>query len=553
MDSVFPLGVDTINRNSLLGTLFTTNNQTILHDFQNFRLMHRPFGKTKRRVIFILIFFINMVTNFDHGAIPAATTTLKNNLNIDNFQLGIIGSLVYLGLVFGALSAGFIFQNYSPKWIITIALIMSSMFLYFFTITESIFWMGFSRVGCGFFQVFCLIYFPVWVDEYGVKNLRTYWLSFLQLGVPLGTMLGYLIEAININSDDIIHSSEENIKENHSWKNAFYIQIILLLTQVVLLILTPDKFFSKNYKRSNIDEEKFQEEYYKFSSKADNTNQGSPKVGPQRRKDKKKSFKSLRKERELTKYTRLSQYSIFSIVDQNDENDGMTYTEIITDLINNKVYLFTLLGICCLLFIITGIQFWISDYMLTILHIKPETVFISFTIVCISAPVLGVIYGGYIIQSVGGYTNTEAINICLKYGIVAACCGIFTPYIDVFFFFIVFIWLLLFFGASIVPGLTGIMLSSLGDYSKEVANSITHLCYNLLGYLPSPFMYGLVCSYTGGQKSRWGLQFLMFFSILGVVFLYLAKNQKEKNEENGKVSQNESFNSIDELPIKLNK
>ena len=103
---------------------------------------------------------------------------------MDNFELGIIGSLVYVGLVLGALSAGFLYQNYSPKWIVTIAVMLSSIFLYLFTITEHLFWICFTRVGCGFFQVFCLIYFSVWVDEYGVKILRTYWLSFLQLGVP---------------------------------------------------------------------------------------------------------------------------------------------------------------------------------------------------------------------------------------------------------------------------------------------------------------------------------------------------------------------------------
>jgi hypothetical protein len=32
--------------------------------------------------------------------------------------------------------------------------------------------------------------------------MRTIWLSFLQLGVPLGTMLGYVTEAICINAFD---------------------------------------------------------------------------------------------------------------------------------------------------------------------------------------------------------------------------------------------------------------------------------------------------------------------------------------------------------------
>lgn len=524
-----------MSTNSILAGLATTSPISILHDFQKFRMLHRPFGKFRRKMIFILIFFINMVINFDHGAIPAATTTLKEELRITNYELGIIGSLVYLGLVIGALSAGYLFQNYSSKWIVIVALIMSSMFLYFFTITSSIFWISLTRVGCGYFQVFCLIYFPVWVDEYGVKDLRTYWLSFLQLGVPLGTMLGYLLEALFINADAVIVPLETAEEEFHnydysdSWKKAFYIQIMLLLILVVLLILTPDKFFSKNYKRSDINKELFEKEYSEQKTKEINS---LPKKFL-----KKRGFKAIRKDNELTKYSRLSEYSIFSVVDQNEDNEGLTYLETLQELWVNKIYVFTLFGICCLLFIITGIQFWISDYMITILLVKKETVFISFSIVCITAPVLGVIYGGLMIQKIGGYTNPNAIVKCLQNAIIAACFGLLCPFVSKFSIFIIFIWLLLFFGASIVPGLTGIMLSSIGDYSKEVANSMTHLCYNLFGYLPSPFLYGLVCSLTGGSKSKWGLRFLMMFSLLGVLFLYLSKKeQMSENINNSKLT-----------------
>ena len=57
------------------------------------------------------------------------------------------------------------------------------------------------RIGCGFFQVFCYIYFPVWVDEFGVNVHRTIWITFLQLGVPFGTMIGYVTESLFIHSD----------------------------------------------------------------------------------------------------------------------------------------------------------------------------------------------------------------------------------------------------------------------------------------------------------------------------------------------------------------
>lgn len=118
------------------------------------RILHRPFGKFKRKLIFGLIFIVNVLINIDHGAIPAATTILKRDLDMDNVSLGIIGSLVYLGLVLGALSASVIFQSYTSKWVVSLSIMLSCLFLYMFTVSKTVFFLAISRIGCGFFQVF---------------------------------------------------------------------------------------------------------------------------------------------------------------------------------------------------------------------------------------------------------------------------------------------------------------------------------------------------------------------------------------------------------------
>jgi MFS family permease len=98
------------------------------------------------------LFIVNILINIDHGAIPAATTILKRDLMLDNISLGILGSLVYLGLVLGAISASMLFQMYSSKWIISVSLFLSCFFLYTFTVSINIIWLSISRLGCGFFQ-----------------------------------------------------------------------------------------------------------------------------------------------------------------------------------------------------------------------------------------------------------------------------------------------------------------------------------------------------------------------------------------------------------------
>ena len=131
--------------------------------------------------------------------------------------------------------------------------------------------------------------------------------------------------------------------------------------------------------------------------------------------------------------------------------------------------------------------------------------------------------GGIFIQYLGGYTNKKALDACFKISIIAGGCGFFLPMIDYPMFFVILMWLLLFFGGSITPGLTGIIIASIPENSKEIGNSLTQLFYNLIGYLPSPFIYGLVCKYTGGSQSRWGLVILVLWGIFGVFSLYFAR------------------------------
>ena len=139
----------------------------------------RGFAKYSRKLIFYLIFFINLFNHLDHGAISACNTYLMNELNLSHADLGFIGSLVYLGLTFGAILAGYIFNIYTPKWIVSISILITCIFLYSLTISNTFISLCISRFLCGFFQVFCMIYFPVWVDQFGVYEFRTIWLSYL--------------------------------------------------------------------------------------------------------------------------------------------------------------------------------------------------------------------------------------------------------------------------------------------------------------------------------------------------------------------------------------
>ena len=59
--------------------------------------------------------FLVMLTNFDHGAIPAANIHIKKDLNLNEFQIGTLMSLVFFGLCIGSITTTIIISRISYK------------------------------------------------------------------------------------------------------------------------------------------------------------------------------------------------------------------------------------------------------------------------------------------------------------------------------------------------------------------------------------------------------------------------------------------------------
>ena len=182
--------------------------------------------------------------------------------------------------------------------------------------------------------------------------------------------------------------------------------------------------------------------------------------------------------------------------------------------------------LCCsldgLYFVITGIQYWITDYLINRLNQPESTVFITFGVVSISAPILGVIVGGNITTYLGGYLTKNSLYVSCVSAFLCLCCSAPIPFIMNFYVVIVLLWFLLFFGGSILPSLTGIMLNTVDPKQKTVANSLANLSYNLLGYLPAPFLYGVIFDSGKGKNFLPAMATLMFWPLISVATLYIS-------------------------------
>lgn len=214
-------------------------------------------------------------------------------------------------------------------------------------------------------------------------------------------------------------------------------------------------------------------------------------------------------------------------------NHTMSVGRLVWELFHKKMFLYSMLSIASVYFLVTGIQFWISDYFRVVLKVPKERVFISFFFISVTAPILGVIIGGKISDRLGGYTGENAVLFCLVHGALSSAVALPIPFLDNFYLVAGFLWLLFYFGGGLMPTLTGLMISSIPKPARNMGSSIAQFFMNLLGYLPAPTMYGLVQDISGGKESRWGLVMLMCWSLWGVVFLLLGYyHQQKKINEN---------------------
>ena len=127
------------------------------------------------------------------------------------------------------------------------------------------------------------------------------------------------------------------------------------------------------------------------------------------------------------------------------------------------------------------------------LKTSEAVVFAGFSFVCITSPTLGSITSGYIGNLIGGYSSKWALPICLITSLFAASIGITVPLLNDYIWAFVALWFFLFLGGITLPLLMGIMLSSCEPELRPKANALANLNFNIMGYLPGPFVYGTIC------------------------------------------------------------
>lgn len=121
------------------------------------KLKHIELSKKWRYLIYSLLCFINIVVNMDSGNIPAATTSIADDLNISKQQVGAFGSLVSVGTFVGGIISFSIINLVSRKWTLIICLAGVVACLFTFPLSKNIALLYGNRILVGIFQVILIL------------------------------------------------------------------------------------------------------------------------------------------------------------------------------------------------------------------------------------------------------------------------------------------------------------------------------------------------------------------------------------------------------------
>ena len=422
--------------------------------------------------VFTILVCMNALLNYDTGVIPASLIQIQAEMPINFEETAGIGSSVYIGLCTATFMVSYTFQRFSASKILLLTLVLNCVFCLLFASSYNIYLLYLSRIGMGFSQAFCVIYAPVWTNCFSPSHKSTRWMGLLQCAVPLGVVLGYAVASV----------FNELGLSFLDWRAAILLQAILEMPLIFSLSRIHNSYIEVRSPQQ---------------SRALNTAGLLETFGEnEERNEESVEFRA----------GILQQYRI---------------------LLNSWTFVFLTLGLSSMFFVVSGIQYWTTLYMIQALNADPVVVIIGFVVLSTTAPISGVLAGGHVSDYYGGYKGENArtaIRLCLGFAVLAFCFAVPASFVDNIAFEFVLLWLLFFFGACLVPSASGIIVDSTHPELQSAASSLSQFMFNFGGFFLAPVVSAAFMDSFDNKALAltWGFRFTLSFSIGALAFMLAA-------------------------------
>ena len=398
---------------------------------------HIRLSRWTRIIIFVCFFIIHLLNCSDGGVVSARSNQIKEELNINDKSFGIYGSIVQIGRIIGTLSVMILLNLFDRKYLIFFALILKcATFLIYFVTANYYIIMGF-RFLQGFSHVFTYVYFPTWVDQFGLQNYKTIMTSFIQTASPFGSVFGFNVTTFL-----------------GDYKYGFALLAFTILPLDFILLFMPDKFFS-------------------------------PKI----------FFYKVHKEEHDG---RESVFSLFEIDEEKmkqkqEEKAKKPEGPSIWLQLLRPVFATIVLARTVLMFSFMGTHYWIGDYFQNALGQDGKLAKASiYSVVSLVGPFTGSMVGAAVCEKVGGYTKRASSLLCCGFSVLTGICAVLIPMTNDMMVFTVELFLFFFFANCMMPILIGISFNCVDKKLKGASYGVNSLMCTFLGNLPAPSVYGFI-------------------------------------------------------------
>ena len=483
-----------------------------------------------RNIIFAFFLLSNLFLNYDTGVIPASLIKITQEIKFNYSEQALIGSLVYLGLSFASLFVSMIFSKFGPSKVCSLILLLNCISCFTFSLSSNKIILFSMRFLMGATEAFIVIYGPVWVNNYSPLEYSTTWMGILHSCIVLGVVTGYVTASIIINF----------FGKYFTWRFAIQIQGFAEIFFALFFWFENDEYINVDVRKTISINEIELENKNNINTNNYNNNQvnnnnftiphGSNASFPRN--------------------SRMSKRKLNPRIDSIETSNIHGFLFQTKQVLTTPLYVSITCGLCSIYFIVTGIQFWMTKYLIEILEAEPLLVNIIFSIISITAPLFGVLVGGAFSDKYGGYKGDnviKAIKICIAFGLVSFVFAFPMGFLFQIIYLSILLWSFLFFGAAIIPIGTGIMISSVQKDCQATSSSISQLIFNLFGYFFSPMLTGYIMDKFSDKRQGfiWGMRVVFWWVIFSLIFFiisyFIAMNKYEKEKNNQEESEEDSM------------
>ncbi|KAG5505466.1 hypothetical protein GH5_03492 [Leishmania sp. Ghana 2012 LV757] len=477
-----------------------------------------------------LFIWLKTIGSFDSGAFSAALGApngISEAWDLSTKLQGTLTSSVFLGNVLGCPLAGHLFSRYDEKRVLCAALVVHAVFTFLYAALPIYGVALLNRFFIGISLSFIVVYTPVWVDEFALKNRQSVWMASHNAGVPLGIMLGYLFAA-----------GPQAFTSSMSWTWSFYVKCILMVPTIAYVARLDPRSINtrkagggsdgKGYDDGG-DDDRIRDFGAVSACVASGESSGSATgvmaASPPPATASTRASASAGASRSTARDMSISQ-SLRMLADRALATIRNLHSSM-APLFSNVVYMCSVVSLTSLYFVATGLQNFVTQYLREPpFNASIAIIMIGFGSAVVSAPVCGVIAGGILLDRIGGYKHNlrRVAFFVLAWGLCAVIFSVMCIFVRTTRGFLLVMSVVLFCGGAIIPPAAGLTMASLPGHLRSVGAAFSQTIYNLLGNFSGPLVCGLVADATGSL--RYGIITLLLSSVLGVVpiigILYVA-------------------------------